>query len=55
MGLDGEKEEDAPRTKRVPEQSRLTLRCHDAINVRGREREGDNQKRYQATDISIYI
>ena len=33
----------SPRTKRVSGRSRLTLRCHDAANVRGREREKERE------------
>ena len=32
-----------PGTKRVPERSRLTLRCHDATNIRGRERKKERE------------
>ena len=32
-----------PGMKRVPGWSRLTLRCHDATNVRGREREKERE------------
>ena len=30
-------------TKKVSGQSRLALRCHDATNVRGREREKERE------------
>ena len=32
-----------PGTKRVQGQSRLTLRCRDATNVRGRERKKESE------------
>ena len=33
-----------PRTKRVPGQSGFTFRCHDATNVRKRERERGRER-----------
>ena len=43
-----------PRTKRVPGWSRLTVRCHDAINVRGRERKKERET-IRKVPNNIYI
>ena len=46
-------------TKKVPGRSRLTLRCHDATNIRRRERKkerkrGRQSEKYQVVDITKY-
>ena len=43
-----------PGTKRIPRQSRLTLRCHDATNVRGRERKKERET-IRKVPRSLYI
>ena len=42
-GVRWRKRRRCPGTKRVPGQSRLTLRCHNATNIREREREKEKE------------
>ena len=45
-----------PDMERVSGQNGFTFRCHDATNVRGRERKrGRQSEMYQTTNISKYI